>query len=149
MSDYIEIVDFQDLTKMRCVYNGQIIDISNYCKVNKYDNDKMYELVSVISGIPLQNININALRCKIVRVKQIESSKRGPYLIAFKNEQFHVPTCTVSSTSKAKTTSDISQMVIGSLGDELAQTQNELDKQTVKLEEMRTKVKNLQNKLNH
>ena len=128
MSEYIEIVDFQDLTELRCVCNGHIIDISNYCKANKYDNDKMCELVSVISGIQLQNINRNALRCKIARVKKTESSKRGPLLIAFKSEQFHVPTCTASSTSEAKTTSDISQMVIDSLGDELAQTQKDLDK---------------------
>jgi hypothetical protein len=116
------------LTELRCVYNGHIIDISDYCKANKYDNDKMCALVSVIREIQLQNINRNDWRCKIAREKKTESSKRGPYLIAFKNEQFHVPTCTASSTSEAKTTSDISQMAIGSLGDELAHTQKELDK---------------------
>lgn len=41
-------------------------------------------------------------------------------------------------------TSDISQMVIGRLGDELAQTQKELDKTTVQLAESKTKAKDLQ-----
>ena len=115
MSEYIEIVDIQDLTELRCVCNGHNIDISNYCKANKYD--KMCELVSVISGIQLQNINRNALKCKIARAKKTESSKRGPLLIAYRNEKLHVPACTASSTSEAKATSDISQMVIGNLGD--------------------------------